>query len=166
MLFRFRAQKHPCSVRRCLCVGGAYRCSGPVLSHYNIQYLPTLASGSAMGGSSFSHPYKLQPAKKMLGNEFMSRALGHLQHHFPSLLLRQCLCVRPLSHSSHMEARAHISTPSHIDDVGYWSPFRRPPKAAAIFVKRVPPRRRRLLSRWDLFGIYFSHLINPRDLFH
>ena len=118
------------------------------------------------GREQLPKPVQITAREKIMGNDFMSRALGHFQDHFPSLLLTQCLCVRPLSHSSHMEARAHIATPSHIDDVGYWSPFRRPPQAAAIFVKRVPPRRRRLLSRWDLFGIYFSHLINPRDLFH
>ena len=58
------------------------------------------------------------------------------------------------------------SPPSHIVDVEYCSPFRRPPRAAAIFAKLVPPRRRRVFCKWDLFGIYFSRLINPRDLFH
>ena len=125
---------------------------------------PPLQAGQRWAGAA-SHTRTDYSPRKFLGNEFRSRALGHFQHHFPSLLLRQCLCVRPISHSSHMEARAHIDAPSHIDDVGYWSPFRRPPQAAAIFVKRVPPRRRRLLNRWDLLGIYFSHLINPRDLF-
>ena len=35
-----------------------------------------------------------------------------------------------------------------------WSPFRRPPKAAAIMANLVPPQPREIMRAWDLLGIY------------